>query len=396
MTTPTRPMTAEVERSGSRAVIVEWPGERPVALNVLWLRDNCPSGGDKLSAIRSFSLGDLDPDLTIAAAAVGGDGALRVDFSDGHRSVFDAGWLATHARPATRRSAGAVTRWRSGVELPRFGHPDIADTDTHRQLLEALVSHGAAIVDGVPTDLEGSESLAARLGPVRETDFGRFFDIVSEPDVWEMSQSTEALDPHTDDPYRYTPSGVSVLHCVEAGAGGRSTLVDGFAVADAIRDATPDAFALLSSVAMPWVRHRPAGVDQGAAVDLRAEASVIRLDRDGEVCGIRFHERSLGTLDVDAGDPDLVDACYRALIEFVRRISDPEFQLQRQLVPGEALVFDNQRVLHGRTSFTAEAGRRHLRLCTVDRELVHSNLRLLRQRCSSGGADDRLPSGNLS
>lgn len=123
---------------------------------------------------------------------------------------------------------------------------------------------------------------------------------------------------------------------------------------------------------------------------------MIRLDRDGEVCGIRFHERSLGTLDVDAGDPDLVDACYRALIEFVRRISDPEFQLQRQLVPGEALVFDNQRVLHGRTSFTAEAGRRHLRLCTVDRELVHSNLRLLRQRCSSGGADDRLPSGNLS
>lgn len=396
MTTSAATMTAEVEESRPRAVIVGWPGEPTVALNVLWLRDNCPTGGDKLSAIRSFSLGDLDPDLTIIAAVVGNDGALHVDFSDGHHSVFDSGWLAAHAHPAARRRGEPATRWRSGVELPRFAHADIADAQSHRQLLEALVSHGAAIVDGVPTDPAGSESLAARLGPVRETDFGRFFDIVSEPDVWEMSQSTAALDPHTDDPYRYTPSGISVLHCVDAGAGGRSTLVDGFAVADALRDAAPRAFELLASVPMPWVRHRSAGVDQGAPVDLRAEAPVIRLDRDGAPCGIRFHERSLGTIDPEEGGPELVDACYRALIAFVGLIRDPAFQWRRHLAPGEALVFDNQRVLHGRTGFTADAGRRHLRLCTVDRELVHSTLRLLRRQCGSGGADERLPSGNLS
>lgn len=74
---------------------------------------------------------------------------------------------------------------------------------------------------------------------VRETDFGWLFDIVVEPDPFTPSQSSAALDLHTDDPYRYTPSGMSILHCVEASAGdghvgGATIVVDGFAVADAI------------------------------------------------------------------------------------------------------------------------------------------------------------------
>ena len=59
-------------------------------------------------------------------------------------------------------------------------------------------------------------------------------------------------------------------------------------------------------------------------------------------------------------------------------------------------MFDNQRVLHGRTGFDGDPGRRHLRLCTVDRDQVHSRLRLLRGELAPDRQDEKLPVGNLS
>ena len=101
----------------------------------------------------------------------------------------------------------------------------------------------------------------------------------------------------------------------------------------------------------------------------------------------------MGTLDID---PDLVDAYYLALIEFTVRIRSSDFQWQHGLQLGEALVFDNQRVLHGRTAFDGDPGRRHLRLCTVDRDQVHSALRLLRADFAPETEHEKLPVGNLS
>lgn len=390
--------TAPLLEASDTELRVTWPDRQVAVCNVLWLRDNCPSGGDKRSAIRSFSVDQLDPDLALDRAAVGPDGAIVIEFSDGHRSAFDPTWLRANSRVGAMRD-DAVVRWRRDVELPTLAAAELATDTGHHRLLEALVSHGAAVVTDVPTDVVGTEALAAELGRIRETDFGRLFDIVSEPEVWELSQSTAALDPHTDDPYRYTPSGMSILHCVEASSdgGGRSSLVDGFAVAEDLRHRAPVAFQLLSSVAVPWIRYRAESVDQGEAVHMRADASVIALDRDGEVCGIRFHERSMGVLEIE---PELMAAYYRALIEFVHCIRSAEFQWEHGLAPGEALVFDNQRVLHGRTAFTAPASgtsaRRHLRLCTVDRDQAHSALRLLRATLGTGTEFASLPAGNLS
>ena len=379
------------EGGEGRAVSVEWSTGERTSFNVLWLRDNCPSGGDKRSAFRTFSVAELDPELRIVEAEVAATD-VAVTYSDGHRSMFVGAWLADH-RPRTTASEQAT--WRSDATVTIIDASSLAGDSAWHQLLEAVAADGAALVTGVATTAEGTSQLASKLGHVRETDFGRFFDIISEPDGWTMSQSTSAMDPHTDDPYRYTPSGISVLHCIEASptGGGRSTLVDGFAVAESIRADNPTAFDLLSSVSAPWVRHRTEAVDQGEAVHLIAHAPVIALDRDGEVSGVRFHERSMGTLDID---PDLVDAYYLALIEFTVRIRSSDFQWQHGLQLGEALVFDNQRVLHGRTAFDGDPGRRHLRLCTVDRDQVHSALRLLRADFAPETEHEKLPVGNLS
>lgn len=395
LTSATAPTIAAVdipEGGEGRAVSVEWSTGERTSYNVLWLRDNCPTGGDKRSAFRSFSVADLDPDLRIAASTTS-EGQLHVVYSDGHRSAFDPAWLVRYG--GSMSPPNPTTSWRNGVELPSLSFEHVMTDPGWLELLDAVADRGVVVVTDAPTDDDGSERLAARLGAVRATDFGRFFDIVSEPDVWTMSQSTAAMDPHTDDPYRYTPSGISILHCFEASptGGGRSTLVDGFAVAESIRAASPGAFELLTTVAVPWVRHRAASVDQGDAVHMIAHAPVIAVDADGSVSGIRFHERSMGTLDIPA---DLIDPYYRALIEFTKRVRSTDFQVERALRPGDAVVFDNQRVLHGRTGFDGDPGRRHLRLCTVDRDQVHSRLRLLREQLGRGDVFARLPAGNLS
>lgn len=376
-------------------IVVRWSDGARSRFHALWLRDNCPTGGDKRKAFRTFSVTELDPDLAVVDAIQNEYGDLEIEFSDGHQSTFDIDWLRDNSpEPGDRvRRARQVSYFRAGTPLAQFPLPQ-PGTAEHCDLLDAVAEWGAAIVDDVPTGEAGTEALAALIGRVRETDFGRLFDIVVEPEVWEFSQTGLALDPHTDDPYRYTPSGTSILHCVEVSTtGGDSILVDGFAVAESLLDDDPAAFDLLAEVSVPFIRHRTESVDQGEDVHLLAHAPIITLDRDREIAGIRFHERSMAPFDID---PAIMGDYYRAYIEFTRRINDPANAIQFKLQPGQAVVYDNQRALHGRTAFGPEGGRRHLRLCTIDRDQFHSRLRRLREEHDRPGVHERLPIGSLS
>ena len=97
----------------------------------------------------------------------------------------------------------------------------------------------------------------------------------------------------------------------------------------------------------------------------------IALDAAGEVMAFRCNERTMAPLDIPA---DLIEPVYAALRTIFGLVYEPAMKVEFQLQSGEALVFDNQRVLHARTAF---AGRRHIRQCHVDRDEVFSRLRRL-------------------
>jgi gamma-butyrobetaine dioxygenase len=372
-------------------IAINW-GSGQSFFHALWLADNCPEDGDRNKAFRTFSVVDLDPELTVTDATVTGD-FLEVTFSDGDRSVFPVAWL--HANRPDRRSGRPrnISTFHGDTALPEFAMPT-KGSPAHCDLLDAVSAFGAAVVTGIPDGTPGTEALAALIGRIRETDFGRIFDLIVEPDTWELSQTGFALDPHTDDPFRYNPSGCSALHCISStNSGGESIIVDGFAVAEEMRNVDPQGFELLCTIAVPYIRHRTESVHQGEDVFMMADAPIIALDRDGELAGIRFHERSMAPLDLD---PETIGAYYRAFIRFTKLVNDEKFFVRRHLAPGEAIVFDNQRVLHGRTAFTGEGGGRHLQLFTVDRDQFHSRLRRLREDHGRAGVDERLTPGNLS
>ena len=379
----------------SEGLTLRWSDGSRSRFHALWLRDNCPTGGDKRTALRTFSVTDLDPDLTVVDAVRDDAGDLEVEFSDDHVSVFDFDWLRTHSYEPHDRIVrrGMRESFRAGESLPTFGMPSSGSTG-HLDVLDAVHRWGVALVEGVPGDVAGTEALAALIGRVRETDFGRLFDIVVEPDVWELSQSGLALDPHTDDPYRYTPSGCSFLHCIQGStSGGDSLLVDGFTIADDLRDVDPDAFDLLAETPVPFIRHRSETVEQGEDVHLLATAPIISLGRDYEVSGIRFHERSMAPLDID---PAVMGDYYRAFITLTKMVNDPARAVQLHLESGQAIVYDNQRVLHGRSAISPDGGRRHLRLGTIDRDQFHSRLRRLREDQERPGIHEILPQGSTA
>jgi gamma-butyrobetaine dioxygenase len=125
-----------------------------------------------------------------------------------------------------------------------------------------------------------------------------------------------------------------------------------------------------------------------------AYAPVISVNSRHEITGIRFHERSSGVFDLD---PGIIDAYYLAFRQFALRVRSDRYQWIRRLRAGQAIVFDNQRVLHGRTDYRDDsAGRRHMRLCTVDRDQVHSRLRRLRESLGLPAVDVGLPSGTAA
>lgn len=366
-----------------------------VQLNRFWLRDNAPLEGDRAGLFRELSIDDLPTDLAITGVELV-DARVQISFSDGFQDWFDGRWLVKEAALNNGSSSSPASAIRERPALPRFSFADLVHGSAdHHRFLEAVCTDGAALVTEMPEASTGTEGLAALIGPIRETDFGRIFEIVTEPKPFTPSQSASALDPHTDDPYRYTPSGISALHCVtpSEGSGGASIVVDGFAIADHLRTNVPGAFDVLSTVPVPFVHERTASVEQGSAVHLRAEAPIIAVDRSGAISGIRFHERSMGVLRLD---PDLAERVYLAVKLFANAVRSPEWCLEYHLEAGEALVYDNQRMLHGRTGFSGAQTRRHLRLFTVDRSLAHSQLRLLRARFAPDTAEDRLPAGNLS
>jgi gamma-butyrobetaine dioxygenase len=157
--------------------------------------------------------------------------------------------------------------------------------------------------------------------------------------------------------------GVQLLHCIaNETTGGLSTLVDGFTVAAALRTRDPEAFRILSTTP---VRFRFRDRD----TELLSSAVPIELDAAGNVRTIRFSPR----LDfVPLLPPD----------EFDHALRSSEFEVRFLLNKGDLVMFDNCRLLHGRTGFDPQEGLRHLQGCYIDIDGPRSRYRVLRDSLS--------------
>ena len=201
-------------------------------------------------------------------------------------------------------------------------------------------------------------------GHVRETNYGRHFDVRNQVNPVNLAYTGRALQAHTDNPYRDPVPTIQLLYCLESSlSGGDSMVIDGFAAVHRLREEDPDHFDVLSNHCARFV------FDGEDGVRLAARRPLIELAPDGELRCVRFDNRSLAAVrDVPFERMSTWYAAYRHLGDI---IDDPMMAVSFRLEPGECFVVDNTRVLHGRTAWTG-AGDRWLQGCYADMDGLRS------------------------
>ncbi len=364
---------------------------RRLRFPAVWLRDNCPcpqcqdpGSGQKLKDIT-----EIPNDLGVAASADAGESVLVTFAPDGHRSAFSRAWLAGHELDGYADGDGRTEDdkelWPSAAlaNVPQVSWTRYLDrrdgrSDRIRALADVL-RRGFVLLRDVPAEPGTVLEVAASFGFVRETNYGRLFDVRVEPEPDNLAFTSRAILPHTDNPYRDPAPTVQLRHCLRTavkgdgpGGGGDTGLVDGFAAAAALRATDAESFGTLARTPVPF-----GYIDK--ETELRASLPLIQLSPRGRVRGVRFNNRSVRPLRLPYAEVTAFYAAYRRWAELLAR---PERQLNLRLAPGDCLVFDNTRVLHARTAFGVPAGTpgRHLQGCYADLDGLASTLAVLRRK----------------
>jgi gamma-butyrobetaine dioxygenase len=210
-----------------------------VGMPSAWLRDNCPCplSRDPVSGQRLLHITDIPADISVAQ----------------------------------------VIPW------PRY----LAEAGYRRACQSAILREGLLLLSEVPADPGAVLAVAASLGYVRETNYGRLFDVRVESSPSNLAFTSLPIPPHTDNPYRDPMPTVQLLHCLHnAAEGGDSGFVDGFRAAAALRAQDPAAFATLAVTPVTFGY-------RDAATQLSATRPLISLDPQGRIREIRINPRSL-------------------------------------------------------------------------------------------------------
>ena len=106
-----------------------------------------------------------------------------------------------------------------------------------------------------------------------------------------------------------------------------------------------------------------------------SRAPVLGVDACGALEAVRLNHRSL---DLEPEDAARLEAWYEAYLAFYRRLHAAGAAYARRLAPGEMVIFDNRRILHGRAAFD-RAGARWLRGAYADIDGLKATLARLRR-----------------
>lgn len=346
------------------SLTITWNDGEQSEFYYIWLRDNAPenrhANGQKLVDTATIDL-EIRPKLITHADTI------AIEWDDGTTSHFDPAWLRATLNPQ---------RWQPTLwdgELDTLPSADFAAMNADQTILtkwlQGVRDYGFALVHNVPIESQALFKVVDLFGYVRETNYGRYFDVQAVADPINLAYTGLALGGHTDNPYRNPVPTLQLLHCLQnSAAGGESTLVDGWRVAEEIRQIDPDAFGLLTTIP---VKFRFRSED----ADLSAESPYIQLNAHDEIIGMRFNNRSAEPFTCP---PDQMLAFYRAHRLLATLLEDDRFKITFKLSAGDLFIVDNTRVLHGRTGYTG-VGTRHLQGCYADKDSLLSKLAVLQR-----------------
>ncbi len=263
--------------------------------------------------------------------------------------------------------------WKSDFQnnnIYKFDKNFFEEKIMYESLLD-FYKYGFVIFENVPTQENFIVNFANSIGSIRRTNFGEFFNVKSKPNPNDLAYTSLALAPHTDNPYRKPVPCIQLLHCIENEVGGGlSTLVDGLAVTEELKKKHPTFFQILTEIKV-----RFQFVDDNVVLEDWAE--MIQLDENKRLKQVRFSPR----LDfVPLMDKEKLELYYAARNKISEMYNSEKFRIEFKLKPGDLLMMDNYRLLHGRTEYNANEGNRFLQGCYIDYDSTEGKLKHLKRK----------------
>ena len=377
---PTGPVIKQAV-SNETFITLVWDDGYESQYDVFLLRENSPEPEIVHPKSREMLISPLDipADLKATSANVLPNGALEINWSTGHISQYHPGWLREIAWFDENEGGQTPTSLTEQIlwdaedldEPPSYDGPSTLEHDRALLIwLEALNTYGIARLRGLPDQDGLLESVVRRIGPIRESNFGAQYvlEIKNEPDS--NAFTSGALLQHIDMPTRECPHGLQFLFCrANTTTGGEGVYVDGFRIAQVLRNKEPAIFKSLTEIS--WVFN-----NRSRSSDYRAQGPVIALDSEGGVKEIRLTAWLRAPLKAPL---KLQQQAYQSVRVFTAYAQDPKYQLIFRYEPGDLLSFDNRRILHGRRSYSATKGVRYIEGIYADRDELYSRIRTLRR-----------------
>lgn len=358
---------------GEREFTITWDDRSVAAFPFIWLRDNDPDDLHPDTHERVFDLTQVPVDISPDSFSVDRSAVVVTWPGKARPSVYPLEWLQRHQPGRPRHDPSRVEQilWDRAAlaSIPRLPLSRCAtEAAALREALLILKRLGILLIDGLDDSPHASQSFGDLIGFRRRTNFGDMFEVFNMVQPNNLAYTSLQLPLHTDLPNQEIIPGYQLLHCYRNTTdGGESLFADGFRVCEELKNAAPQDYELLRRVAVPWRFH-------DAANDIRRHRPIITERADGKLDYLVFNAHIADIPDMAAGQ--LYDY-YKAYQGLMQRLRDPQYALRHALAPGEMVIFDNTRVLHGRTAFDPQSGERHLYGYYIERNEVDSRIRVL-------------------
>jgi gamma-butyrobetaine dioxygenase len=166
------------------------------------------------------SSGSISPDIRPLSSAITIDHSdtplLEVQWPGNHKSEFQTEWLQRNDYSAEavsrrrRRDLEPIVWTASALENENIfvSHSNLMDDSNQSEslfrALDILRKYGLLFVKDVPLNDREVEAIATRFGPIRETLYGRSWDVKSVANAKNIAYTSLFLGLHMDLMYAYT------------------------------------------------------------------------------------------------------------------------------------------------------------------------------------------------
>ena len=370
--------SVKVINSG-KAIILSRKDGSSLRYHSTWLRDNAndPKTRDKNNGQRLISILDIPVNTYIKSASLDKKGKnVTLKFLPKKKQVkFSSSWLESHAYDKKQNNLKVwidpdLKTWTK-ASLKRVPIINYKTAKSNKKLfirwLKSLNYYGFAKMTRCEKKSGTVIKIAKLFGYVRETNYGKWFDVKSKTNAVNLAYTNLGLQAHTDNPYRDPVPTIQILHCLKSSTkGGDSKVVDGFSAALRLKKENKKYFNLLTKYCS---RFEFKGKKN---VHLKSRFPMIVLSPDKKLTAVHFNNRSIAAIK-DVPFHDMLNY-YKAYRKFSNIIDDPKMAVTFKLNPGDCFIVDNTRVLHARTPYSGN-GSRWLQGCYSDKDGLLSTIR---------------------